>query len=1487
MIARRLGFVFDARRRWLGFVVVVLLTPGCGEGQSPPVPPPAGRDAVRRPKVPGKSDPASRIGGFGAIGPVGAARKPADRVKTRMEEGTTHEYIPPTVTVDEIASRVDNFRTWKPKYETNSIGMRLAYIPSGKWVNGALDTEPQRRRTAGHYLRSLDPFLIGVYEVTQEEFEKVMGFNPSKFKDPRNPVESLTREQAIDFCWKLSRKEDRVYRLPTGFQWEFACRAGTTTPFHFGTEISDEEANIDARRPYRSSQAGERRNRTIAVGSFIPNRFGLYDMHGNVFEFTAGMYDPGSTAKPSMADFDPYAVPTEYQYVLRGGSYLWSGAWARSATRYITKPTRAWSIGFRVVVDVRSDGESKESQPVETNSGSQEDADGPPAEAVRKIRELLAEGESRPIPAGKDALTEEKYRTLGWDWYERMYRDHYLRVGRRNPKWDPAALRIIDAFIDGELNGYDAESLKAIVSDGFRVDAAGCDDPLIHFIYRYAMYLRGSSVLPLLRNTIAAMLESDYPPAAVRLGSSICACRFRTDADAANGLPYLKQAARTAVETVAMGDLENVDRRVILRELEAVKAPLMINHQAELVDALRREEGVDPWILNMVAGRHFLDLALAVLESESTEEPAPKPTKKSIALIEQARDRLLRAWLLRPDYPEAAGDLIRVTAVAGGIADETPRFWFDRAVAAQFDLHDAYRNLLWALEPRWGGSHEAMMRFGVECAETDRFDTRVPSFLYDAVNAAGAELPQRTDAFRRPGVFERMRGVLEGDLAAAKSDEERHRLRVRYAGIAYLSGEPEYASKLLDQLPGGLDRGVHEPELKAIGVDYDLFTSTLAGGGAVVDQNGDRELRLVDHSPLFDGYTASVTNDARRVAFASRSGSVTFWDLESGARLAGFKSNAQGGTAIAITPDEKRIASAHRIAPGRPAVINVWNVEEGALHKRLVGHAQAVVEMAFSPDGMLLATSGGSDEQQRTPGEVCLWDVEKGTMIASLKGHASIANNVAFSPDGKILASVSGAPFAYNQRPVAGELILWDVPSGNRIANSTTPDWTTLYAVTFSPDGETVAAAGKSQGYSGEKGSQVFLFDADDLTPREGIFGAPPNICGLAFSTDGTRLAIGCINGAIELFDVKSEKRLANLLGHDGPVARLAFTPDGAELVSAAQDGVVKRWANASSETPTSRFRANLKGFVFNSTRSKPQVTPDGKSIVVGSPRYGLSFWKIDDDSHDVEMLPIEDSTLGAFVISPDGWSVYTSTVSPRGDAVIRHWDLPTKKAVRTLPVEESDGEVGRMFTFAAGGLTISSDGSMLASGATNHSVVIWDVETGERIHVFEGHEKPILTMAFSPDGARLMSSDYGGITNIWTIPGDEGQAPVASEKHVPTPLKIGRIPNLAFSPDGAAFTAERNLMSEIRDLRTHEILIRVKGSSGVLSPDGRFLATGGSQDVNYDVLLWNVDDGKRIRRLPGHALQVRSLVYTPDGRQLISTDKGGNVKVWKIAPPD
>ena len=96
-----------------------------------------------------------------------------------------------------------------------------------------------------------------------------------------------------------------------------------------------------------------------------------------------------------------------------------------------------------------------------------------------------------------------------------------------------------------------------------------------------------------------------------------------------------------------------------------------------------------------------------------------------------------------------------------------------------------------------------------------------------------------------------------------------------------------------------------------------------------------------------------------------------------------------------------------------------------------------------------------------------------------------------------------------------------------------------------------------------------------------------------------------------------------------------------------------------------------------------------------------------------------------------------TSTVSPRGDSVIRHWDVPTKKALRTFPVEESDGEVGRMFTFAAGGLTISSDGAMLASGATNHSIVIWDVETSDRIHVFEGHEKPILTLAFSPDAPR------------------------------------------------------------------------------------------------------------------------------------------------------
>jgi len=168
--------------------------------------------------------------------------------------------------------------------------------------------------------------------------------------------------------------------------------------------------------------------------------------------------------------------------------------------------------------------------------------------------------------------------------------------------------------------------------------------------------------------------------------------------------------------------------------------------------------------------------------------------------LQSAGAELVNAWQMHPEFPEAATKLIAVTMANGGIAGETTRFWFDEAVRAEFAYRPAYVALLWDYRPRWGGSHELMESFGMECLATERFDTIVPGMYLLATLGIGADLGDRRMAFVRPGVFERCQKVLEGRLKVTTDRPGIDLLKSEYACVAWMSGEPAKAMELLDEL---------------------------------------------------------------------------------------------------------------------------------------------------------------------------------------------------------------------------------------------------------------------------------------------------------------------------------------------------------------------------------------------------------------------------------------------------------------------------------------------------------------------------------------------------------------------------------------------------------------------------------------------------------------------------------------------------------------
>ena len=250
----------------------------------------------------------------------------------------------------------------------HDIQLDMISIPGGTCKMGSLKQEkdsldserPQHEVT-------VQPFFMGKYPVTQAQWRfvaqlsqvnKKLDPDPSNFKGDNRPVEKVSWYDAVEFCDRLSTHTKRQYRLPSEAEWEYACRAGTTTPFHFGETITTDLANYNGEISYGQGPKGVYREETTAVGSFgVANNFGLYDMHGNVWEWCLDDWHDNYKGAPTDGspwfNSDDKLSDKSGRAVMRGGSWIFNPRFCRSASRaYDVRGGRDFinlSIGFRVV----------------------------------------------------------------------------------------------------------------------------------------------------------------------------------------------------------------------------------------------------------------------------------------------------------------------------------------------------------------------------------------------------------------------------------------------------------------------------------------------------------------------------------------------------------------------------------------------------------------------------------------------------------------------------------------------------------------------------------------------------------------------------------------------------------------------------------------------------------------------------------------------------------------------------------------------------------------------------------------------------------------------------------------------------------------------------------------------------------------------------------------------------------------------------------
>lgn len=435
------------------------------------------------------------------------------------------------------------------------------------------------------------------------------------------------------------------------------------------------------------------------------------------------------------------------------------------------------------------------------------------AEALRKARDAKRWGKA--IPAGEKANNYLNALQFAFEFNLRTSVEAYKRVGSRDEKWDDAAIEFLTEVSRHFASAPGYKSQIQLIEMAKPVIELGCDDPLVQYCHgamlQDAQQNRDAQAegIRLVEQSYQGLLDRGYPgnrcfAAAKRIWNH----KKNSGGDSDVTEKYLAYTKEHALETLLQDDLETNDGRTLYNHLNGFASSLPLEERMEFCEDSKQHEDDSPYVVNMLLGEYHLDAAWKSrgggFASDVTEEGWEGFTEH----MELSREAFEKAWEAAPTRPEAATAMVKVSMGASqGSPVKEMRLWFGRAVAAQFDYLTAYSHFSYGLMPRWHGSHEQRYEFGVECMETERYDTYVPyellkiifSILQDNQNSLGNRYVQR------PGLYENARNVCQRYMEQKHEERNIDWWKTVWLGFAYLAEEWDDATRLLDELGADLD----------------------------------------------------------------------------------------------------------------------------------------------------------------------------------------------------------------------------------------------------------------------------------------------------------------------------------------------------------------------------------------------------------------------------------------------------------------------------------------------------------------------------------------------------------------------------------------------------------------------------------------------------------------------------------------------------------
>jgi len=453
--------------------------------------------------------------------------------------------------------------------------------------------------------------------------------------------------------------------------------------------------------------------------------------------------------------------------------------------------------------------------------------------ALHRLARAQAEShEGKPIPCGPEARTLRDFSELALRCNMRTMVDAYGEVGKRSPAWDRAATKFLSDCARCFAETPDAPDERALLGQANALLASGCDDPLVLYCCGVSLQAaeRMEEAEKVLEQALQQLPKSGYGPMRAAFAAMRMAEVLQKHARAQGDLPevYWDRAIKWVGDTARQGTYEEEEERVFLSALRACWYEMPLEQRRALSSTVARSASRYPYLQAVVRGLMEIDEAWEARGDDWASEVTPEGWKGFEEHLTNAREVLTGAWGLHPECPEAPALMVKVTMAGHAGPDETGRLWFDRAVAAQMDYLPAYYNLLWFMRPRWGGSHKEMYEFGVECLETDRFDTDAPFWFFRALQMITEDLEGDQTYWRMPETREHLQTMFAGYAEKAPAGKRAWFRSVQAAAEWYM-GDYQEARRLLGELSGDLRESVFRDCFQASAADALGETYLLSG----------------------------------------------------------------------------------------------------------------------------------------------------------------------------------------------------------------------------------------------------------------------------------------------------------------------------------------------------------------------------------------------------------------------------------------------------------------------------------------------------------------------------------------------------------------------------------------------------------------------------------------------------------------------------------